>query len=276
MTGLWTFEWGYMAKQGISFSIFGAFTPIFICYGSVLFILRLRTERDPHRRYKLIYIVSSIAINAFLTLGNLPAMYGIDFYPTGNFIFIPLLFMAWGIYRHELIRINMYTIRRINATILRIFQGLGFIGMIIVSIWALGDFTLEHIINRTIPYGIPQLISMVFCMLSSIHALKLGENRKEMFVFSIITLFSSFLCLDMYINAIIDNRDQGLIIARLDHIFFVFLPALTIHLVYIATGYNRGRWFLHMSYITGGIFSIFTQSDYYIKGMYTYSWGFFA
>ena len=105
-SGLYTYNWGYIAKGNIAFNIFGAFGMIVIAYLAFEGFKKLRTETNYIMRIKIKYIVFSLLASATLTLGNIPAINGIDFYPLGNLNFIPLAILAYGVLRFRLMDIR--------------------------------------------------------------------------------------------------------------------------------------------------------------------------
>jgi PAS domain S-box-containing protein len=105
-TGLYTYRWGYIAKGNIVFNIFGAFGLIVTAYLAFEGFRKLRTETNYIMRIKIKYIVFSLVASAVLTLFNVPAINGIDFYPLGNLNFIPLAILAYGVLRFRLMDIR--------------------------------------------------------------------------------------------------------------------------------------------------------------------------
>ena len=105
-TGLYSYSWGYIAKGNIVFNIFGAYGMIVIAYLAFEGIRKLRTETNYIMKIKIKYIVFSLLASAILTLGNIPAINGIDFYPLGNLNFIPLAILAYGVLRFRLMDIR--------------------------------------------------------------------------------------------------------------------------------------------------------------------------
>ncbi|MDA8138589.1 MAG: diguanylate cyclase [Desulfobacteraceae bacterium] len=101
--GLNHFQWGYIAKGGISFHIFGLYCGMVYFYCLYLFIKRLRVETNPRLKLKFKYILFSFGMTGTLTFLNIPAMNGIDLYPPGNFSFIPLLILAYGMLKYRLL-----------------------------------------------------------------------------------------------------------------------------------------------------------------------------
>ena len=104
--GLYKFSWGYIAKGGVFFQVFGVYGFIVIAYSTMMNILRYRVETNQVVKLKVKYIFTSLLISAFLTFLNIPAINGIDFYPYGNFMFIPLGIMAYGVLRYRIMDIQ--------------------------------------------------------------------------------------------------------------------------------------------------------------------------
>ncbi|MBP7582672.1 MAG: PAS domain S-box protein [Spirochaetes bacterium] len=274
--GLHEFSWGYIAQGGPAFTVMGSYSMAVVVYLTLLSVRKLRSTTDPVYRLKLKYLMVSICTMGILSLGNIPAINGINVYPIGNFSFIPMLFMAWGIFRHDIIRINQYTKRRIFGTITRtaiiavltITVGLGVI--------ILKDYSLEHIMSRTFPYGLPPLLSFLVCVFLSLIGVQVGENRRESLVFSLAILFYALLSLDIYCNCIVTDQQLGLMISRINHVFLVFMPPLILHMVFLVTGRSAARWIMPLAYVLSFAFALTTQSDLYLSGSYNYYWGFFA
>ena len=103
MPGLIEYSWGYMAQGGIAFIIFGTYAAAVWIYLIIFFIRKIKPETNLIIRLKLKFIMVSFLISAFLLLMNYPAIVGIDFYPLGNFSFIPLSFLAYGVLRYRLL-----------------------------------------------------------------------------------------------------------------------------------------------------------------------------
>ena len=275
-TGLWEFNWGYIAKGGVVLQIFGVWAMGSLVYSFILSVKRLRTDIDNHTRLKIQYIMFAILTIGFLTLGNMFALNGINVYPPGNFAFIPLLFMAWGIYRHDVIRINMYAKRRIIGSIAKIFLAAVLLAVVPVFWWAIGNYSIDHIISKTIPYGVPPLASFVVTVFLIFLSLRVGENRKDSIVFSFLMAAYALLSIDIYLNCIITIPETGLLVSRFSHLFVVFIPPLGMHLIRLVANRQSESWLLYGNYLVSVFLLFFSQSSYYLQNMYVYSWGLFA
>lgn len=104
--GFHHYSWGIIAKGGPVFhlfSLYGALTTLYIFY---LFITKLKSEKNRVVRLKINYLAISYFLSVLLTMTNIPAMNGIDFYPLSNLMFIPLGIMTYGILKYRLINIS--------------------------------------------------------------------------------------------------------------------------------------------------------------------------
>ena len=106
LTGLYEYHWGHIARGGIAFELFGLYCIIGVAYGIITYAVRIRVETNQIVRRKLNYMLLSITIIGVLTLLNIPAMNGIDLYPAGNFMFVPLSIMGYGVLQYRLLDIT--------------------------------------------------------------------------------------------------------------------------------------------------------------------------
>ncbi|MFH1985487.1 MAG: ATP-binding protein [Pseudomonadota bacterium] len=111
INGLYEFSWGYIARGGPVFQVFGIYCLATLVYMATITVSRLRRETNPVRRQKIAYIALSLCAMGFLTILNIPAMNGIDFYPVGNLTFVPLGIMAYGVLRYRLLNIQSMMLR---------------------------------------------------------------------------------------------------------------------------------------------------------------------
>jgi len=101
--GLYEYDWGYIAKGGLAFMLFGTYAFVIIAYTFWIFLLSLRTEKNPVTRRRNKYFLSAVGLSAFLTLCNIPAIAGVDIYPAGNFAFIPLSVLGYAALKYRLL-----------------------------------------------------------------------------------------------------------------------------------------------------------------------------
>ena len=134
--GLYEYSWGYIAKGGIAFQIFGVYGFIVLIYMLYCLFASLKHETNSVKRLSNSYIIMSFAVMGILTILNLPAINGIDFYPAGNFSFIPLFVLAYGVLRYRMLDVKSF----LHITLVRI------IGLIIFLLpnWALFYYTRPY------------------------------------------------------------------------------------------------------------------------------------
>lgn len=106
MNGLYEYSWGYIAKAGPLVFVFIAY-----CFSSIIYVTRLllrELNKEPVlvRRIKYKYIIFSFIVSATLSLLSGAAMAGFDIYPPGNFVFIPMGFLGYGLLRYRILGIR--------------------------------------------------------------------------------------------------------------------------------------------------------------------------
>lgn len=102
-SGLRRFDWGYIARGEIAFHLFGAFGFVVLGYAIWIFWKSLAWETNPLVRRRNKYFLTALIISACLTLMNIPAISGYDFYPMGNFAFIPLVILGYAALKFRLL-----------------------------------------------------------------------------------------------------------------------------------------------------------------------------
>jgi diguanylate cyclase (GGDEF)-like protein/PAS domain S-box-containing protein len=102
-SGLHHYSWGYIAKGGPAFMLFGLVCGVVLLYSLWCFRKALRATTNPVLHLKYRYMHFAFGLTAVLTIFNIPAIIGLDLYPTGNFGFIPLSILAYGLLKHRLL-----------------------------------------------------------------------------------------------------------------------------------------------------------------------------
>ena len=130
--GLNQFKWGYIARGGPAFHVFGLYGFLTLVYLIGRTVGKLRVETNPVRIRKHAYIILSFCVSGLLTLMNIPAMNGYDLYPAGNFIFVPLSILAYGVLRYRLMDIRSMLLQAASWTLI---SSLILIPNAVVLIW---------------------------------------------------------------------------------------------------------------------------------------------
>ncbi len=98
---------GYYPRGGPLMYVFGAGSTANTIYCLYLLFRSLGQEKDPDRKNKTKYIISGLGMAALITHFNFLPLVGIGFYPLGNFAFIPVLFLAFAVLKHDLLDIGL-------------------------------------------------------------------------------------------------------------------------------------------------------------------------
>jgi len=106
MDGLYDYGWGSVAVAGPLLFAFLAYSAFAVAYVSMLVFRVLWTETNVVRRIKLRYILFSFVAAAVLTMFTVLPMTGRDLYLPGNFIFLPMGFLGYGLLRYRILGIR--------------------------------------------------------------------------------------------------------------------------------------------------------------------------
>jgi len=125
-------------------------------------------------------------------------------------------------------------------------------------------------------YSIPPLVSSVLLFIFVTMGLFKGREKKENLLFSFVCLLGFFLNLDKTLLTILQDGNLALMISRIDHFFLVFIIPLYLHFTSVITGRREYTLLYKILYMVALFLAPLTQSDYYLKGVNRYFFGFFA
>ncbi len=106
MDGLNDYEWGSIANAGPLLFAFLAYAGFAVGYVSLIVFRVLQAETNVIRRIKYRYILFSFVAAAILTIFTVLPMAGWDLYLPGNFVFIPMGFLGYGLLRYRILGIR--------------------------------------------------------------------------------------------------------------------------------------------------------------------------
>ncbi|MGK5093607.1 ATP-binding protein [Deltaproteobacteria bacterium TL4] len=273
---MYLYYFGFIAKGNWAFKLFGIAAISGTLWLCILLFQAWKVETESLRKKQYFYIFFGIIINMFLTIAVIPVLVGVEFYPPSNFGFIPILIIAYGVFRHDIIKINDYSKKRLLASVIKAVVFLGYLILIPVGVWALKNLTMDYVISRIIPYGIPPLLSFICWLFLSYLALSLGQTQKESLIFSLISIIYAFFSADLLLNTIVADASRGLQLSRWSHFFVVFQFGFNLHLIYLFTRREHQWWVVYSCYGLGLLFAPITQTSIYLNGVHTYYWGYFA
>ncbi|MDY6843194.1 MAG: hypothetical protein SVW57_03780, partial [Thermodesulfobacteriota bacterium] len=113
-----SYFFGYFAQGGILFHIFLAFSITVQIYCFSLFFNAFKMVRSPKELNKMRYILLGFGGSIVLTIFDSLPILGIEIYPPGNFVFIPLICLSFGILKYDLLDLGVVIRKSILYTVL--------------------------------------------------------------------------------------------------------------------------------------------------------------
>ena len=107
LSGIYKYNFGFLAKGGPLFFLFMSINSLTLIYCLYLFYRGIKEDPDPIKRNKIKYIFLGVGIYAILALFYIFPMTGIGIYPLGNFGFVPMIFLAFGVLKHNLLDMEL-------------------------------------------------------------------------------------------------------------------------------------------------------------------------
>ncbi len=99
--GMFTYYWGFFAKKAVLYDIMSALWLSALFYSIFLLFSTFKREETDQKRVLRNVLIAFLILSS-LSLTNTPAIYGFEIYPLGNFIFVPLIFLAYSLFRFNL------------------------------------------------------------------------------------------------------------------------------------------------------------------------------
>lgn len=147
----------------------------------------------------------------------------------------------------------------------------------IACVWILFPYDFRYVVGRIIPYDIPPLLSLLCAAFLSFFVLALERISVETLLFSAICLAFAGLNTDIFLLGIIKDPGLALTISRTDHfVLALVMLGANFHLAFRVCEKKDQWWIVWLAYGIGAVMALFTPTDLYFKGVYTYYWGFFA
>lgn len=135
---------------------------------------------------------------------------------------------------------------------------------------------MEHLFNLQSLFILPPVVSLAFGIAIAMISLVKGRWRTENILFAVLCLWWSVLNVAFISHHLFrGNVELIMVIERVVHFFFVYLPAVNLFFFFRMTG-TRSRVMLPAAFAASFIFSLTTWTEWYFNGLYTYSWGYIA
>lgn len=150
------FFFGYFAQSGPLFLVFGFFSTLSVAISICIFIKNLREEKVAEKKTRIKYILLSFGLAAFVNHFDVIIMNGIELYPVGNFVFIPMSLFGYAVYKHDIMEWRLFLNKGLIFFVLFIMSMGFFVGIASV---------LDKLFFYHTKTGTPYIISMVLTFL---------------------------------------------------------------------------------------------------------------
>ena len=152
LVGVKQFFFGYFALAGPLFYIFGTFSSASIVLSVYLLVRNLKEEKVAIKKTRIKYILLSFGFAAAVTHFDIVTMMGYEWYPLGNFAFIPMSLLGYAIFRHDIMEWTIF-----------LNKGMVFFALFFISMgFFLGTTAIvRHILGQDFDGDLISLISMI-------------------------------------------------------------------------------------------------------------------
>ncbi|MGK5091692.1 SpoIIE family protein phosphatase [Deltaproteobacteria bacterium TL4] len=258
------------------FHLFILFSIAAIVYGISLLWAEYRKVNNPFKQRMIKYVLSGIVLSGVMTLTHAFPMLGISIYPPGNFGFLPLALMAYGILQHQLLDTTKSWLSQETSSkiIIALIWSPVFFSLLFVLFSSRAGFRndlYQHFLN----YSIPPLFTVIVCFGVTSFCLTRSKMKVEHFLFGLMCWLWGGLALEMLFTENLREPGMAILIVRINHFFLVNQTALSLHLGYRIVN-RSGRKLVIFNYLLGFFFMFWTHTPHYYKDtMSHYMWGFY-
>ncbi|MBF0236775.1 MAG: diguanylate cyclase [SAR324 cluster bacterium] len=272
---LYHYYYGVYLSGSWGFAIVGLLGFFGLLRGGYLLLSAQQQETNPRKKRNLHYLFIGLILTGILNLFTFPALQGIEFYPLGDFTFIPIGILAYGILVHDVLHINVSSKKRFSFVLVKFLVIAINVGVFMAGSWALQDYSWAQITSRLSWSSLPQSLSWLCCLFLSWISLRMAQNQKAAQLFSLLCCLFGLINADIFLNSIIDDPVIGLRLTRWEQPLFVFVMALIPHMTYLITKKETGWRLVYLAYGVCIVYIPITQTDYYFRTMQMHFWGMF-
>jgi two-component system, NtrC family, sensor kinase len=159
ITGFNKYFFGKIAKAGPVFHLFSLAGSLTVVYCSYTLFIYLKRAQDGYERNRIKYILGGIGVSTVLVLLNALPVSGVSIYPMGNFVFLPAIFLAFGVLKYDLLDIDTVLRRCVLYFLLTGILSLFYFFLIyVLNLWFMNSGWYN-------PYGLPFVLSLFMVLL---------------------------------------------------------------------------------------------------------------
>ncbi|TGN19058.1 adenylate/guanylate cyclase domain-containing protein [Leptospira idonii] len=205
-----------------------------------------------------------------LTTSNAPSILGLKVYPGGFFLFIPMLLIAYGVFRSDFFDVNQLLFQK-NGMFYFLFGLLSFVLIFISFGVSFGLSPLSYEASKWYPWGIPPVISVFASVFLSIIVAGANPSARlnQLCAFALIlTGFYVMQSVPLKLNL---SYVVQLRISQLTFLAFAFAPSIMVRLVFEAIAKKNPSWLKYVD-ILCVIAALLSPSPWLFVGFYEYPW----
>jgi len=270
-TGKWlAYDFGNYPVAGFYLKPWGVFSTLLyflvILPSSLHYIIR--TENKSRIKFHMLIGVNILVL---LTISNLPSFLGFPLFPGANFSFIPMLLLAYGVFRSDFLNLNDLLFKKNGMFyIINILLSLSLLAF--TSALAFGLSPSHHTSTNWYPWILIPLGTAltVFALGTVIGGTNPGEKINQFGAFSLYIygfLMCANIALALGLNPLVAHRIQQLC-------FIVFALALSIQFrfAFLAMGQPLPRYVIFFD-LSAVFFSCMSLTPYLYIGYHSYYFG---
>ncbi len=144
--GIKRFFFGYFAQGGPLLFLFFTVSFLTFIYSISLLFSALRTSKDKVERERIKFIIIGLGIASFLSHGDILLTKGVTYYPLGNFSFIPIFFLFYGLFKYDILDIG----EMVRKALIYVFFIASIALLYFASSFFLNHIFLSNAINPTV------------------------------------------------------------------------------------------------------------------------------
>ena len=262
------YPFGLFPQSDIFLKPWGAvITAGFLFIGLPYSIHHLRKHPDKETK-PLIFGVVSICALIFTTA---PSFFGIPIYPLSSFIFLPLLLLAYGVFKSDFLSMNDFLFEQkgffiILCTILSI----AFIIMAFLAAYGFNKLSdIPHISNFIVPF-----LSLFVCFALAIFSAGLNPKDKSFEYLGASLASIGFFLLALLTGALRLDPIINLRFQQVAYFFMMLLLVFKSHLINFTIKNKTLSKFLSKIDWISIILSAFCFTNWIFKGYYDGKWGY--
>ncbi|TGK82535.1 adenylate/guanylate cyclase domain-containing protein [Leptospira noumeaensis] len=222
------------------------------------------------RKHYHLTLFHGVNLLFLLTTMNAPSILGFKVYPGGFFLFIPMLLVAYGVFRSDFFDVNELLFQK-NGMFYFLFALLSFVLIFISFGVSFGLSPDAYESAKWYPWGIPPVISVFGAVFLSIIVAGANPSARINQLCAFALILTGFYViqsvpLKLNISYVVQLR-----ISQMTFVAFAFAPSIMVRLVFEAIGQKSPSWIQGIDFLCVSA-AVLAPSPYLFVGYFDYPW----